>query len=547
MSIAQQAAKAYGGVFANGQACVPTLGHTAKDRGTTIKDAPGAPDGVVIHVHNSKTDALQAALAMKDDMRGRGLLGARQAAASPSDNRPHYWYTDADGARLYAKVRVDLPGSKYRVRDVSGEWKRKHAPVPYRLPDLIKADPGATLFMAEGEKHADKLASWGLLATSHKDWRKDFAEHVAGRTVVILPDNDVAGEKQAEDTARFVKAAGGNPIIVKLPDLPPGGDIMDWTGDCEALEALVVAAINPAPELLPLIDLTKWEGIEPPDREWQLYEYMPKGQVTYLTGPGSAGKSLLAQLLATCMAVGMPWLGVETVKAVSIYVTAENDTAELQRRHKAACDGLGIMSRTLIGKLHLVSIFGMTGNELATFDQSRRMSLTDRYRMIEATVQAKGATFLVLDNVAPLFAGDENNRHEVASFISLLNRLANDTGCRILLIGHPNKAGAEYSGSTAWENQFRSRLFLQTPEAEEGGVANPDIRTLSRGKANYARKGEALSFLWHKWTFVPESELPANTVSDMSATLLASADNDTFLQCLDERVRQERAVSENKA
>src|SRR3546814_20697914 len=49
----------------------------------------------------------------------------------------------------------------------------------------------------------------------------------------------------------------------------------------------------------------------------------------------------------------------------------------------------------------------------------------------------------------------------LASFVSLMNRLAMKVDGSVLLIGHPNKAGDSFSGSTAWENQVRSRLFME--------------------------------------------------------------------------------------
>lgn len=163
------------------------------------------------------------------------------------DDVPRYLYRDATGRVSYAKARIDRPDRKYQFQHFDGQrWKpgRNGAPaIPYRLPELLAAPADAVLFMAEGEKHADKLASWGLLATSHGDWRRDFAQYVR-RRVVILPDNDEPGEQQAADAAKDVRAAGGDPVIVRLPGLPPKGDIMDWRGTAADLENLVIVALQ---------------------------------------------------------------------------------------------------------------------------------------------------------------------------------------------------------------------------------------------------------------------------------------------------------------
>ena len=59
----------------------------------------------------------------------------------------------------------------------------------------------------------------------------------------------------------------------------------------------------------------------------------------------------------------------------------------------------------------------------------------------------------------------------------------------ILLLGHPSVAGkasgSGYSGSTAWNNAVRSRMYLTRPEEGAG-----DERILTRGKANYASSGD---------------------------------------------------------
>ena len=72
---------------------------------------------------------------------------------------------------------------------------------------------GAKVYIAEGEKDADTLAQFGLCATSapngaSKDskglgnWREAYNAYFTGRDVVILRDNDEAGERQAAATAR---------------------------------------------------------------------------------------------------------------------------------------------------------------------------------------------------------------------------------------------------------------------------------------------------------------------------------------------------------
>lgn len=550
MSELGKIAAAMGGEVCGNRAIFPTPGHSTKDRGSWASIVPGAPDGVLIHSQNGGD-----ALAIKDELRAKGVLPAFEPQGDSWRVTGAYEYADADGAILYRTIRKEKAGERKRFlaeRPQGRGWVNGLGDlerVLYRLPD-ITADPAKLVYLVEGERKADKLASWGLTATAvafgAKGWRKGYAEALAGRTVAILPDNDEPGHEFAERAKRDIEAAGGRAAIVQLPDLPPKGDIIDWTGTAEDLHALTAAVLNPPAKLLPLLDPAAWQRMETPGREWALDGWIPHKQASYLTGPGSAGKSLLSQQLCTAIALGLPFMGLETRQAVAIYITCEDDTDELHRRQKAICEALGVSLSSLSGKLHLVSLAGAIGNELATFTPEGRMSVAETYRTVQATVEATAAGFVALDNVAHLFAGNENIRNQVAAFCGLLNQLAQDIDGSVLFLGHPNKAGDSFSGSTAWENQVRSRLFLQTPAGEDGPI-DPDVRELSKGKANYSRNGEKIAFRWHKWAFVLEDELPKDQREEIAATIQASADNATFLRCLAEMTRREQAVSENVA
>jgi RecA-family ATPase len=299
--------------------------------------------------------------------------------------------------------------------------------------------------------------------------------------------------------------------------------------------------------ILPLVDPASWHGVETPGREWAWHEYIPTRQATYLTGPGSAGKSLLAQQLCTCVAMGLPFLGVETRLGNAIYLTCEDDQDELHRRQKAICQSLGIDLRALSGKLHLVSLSGAINSELLSIGEDGKPEPTKLYRTLDSVLRLTGAGFVALDNVAHLFGGNENIRHEVANFVALLNRLAMRTNASVLFIGHPNKAGQDFSGSTAWENQVRSRLYMAAPADADGSVLDPDMRHLTRGKANYARNGEKLEFHWHQWAFTLLDDLPSNVAGEIRDIARANGENDAFLRCLDVRNGQERPVSESPA
>lgn len=295
--------------------------------------------------------------------------------------------------------------------------------------------------------------------------------------------------------------------------------------------------------VLSLISPSAWDGIAPPEREWRWDNFIPNHQATLLTGAGATGKSLLSQQMATCVGLGMPVLGVPTKAVPSLYITCEDDPDELHRRQAAICATLGIPLPETHGRVFLLSLYGELGNELCTFTEKDTISVTERYASIVATCQQIGIKHIVLDNTAHLFTGDENKRSHVTAFLNLCNRMAREIEGSVMIVGHPNKAGDSYSGSTAWENNVRSRIFMSRVLDEAGEAKDPDLRVIRNEKANYSRQGNQLEFRWHKGAFSLATDLSESDRDQIAETILANAENDTFLNCLDILTEQKRKVS----
>lgn len=64
----------YGGKLSGRECLIPTPGHSRRDRGTALRLAPGAPDGLLVTCYNGGKGE---ALAVKDALRRDGFLPAR--------------------------------------------------------------------------------------------------------------------------------------------------------------------------------------------------------------------------------------------------------------------------------------------------------------------------------------------------------------------------------------------------------------------------------------------------------------------------------------
>ena len=139
-----------------------------------------------------------------------------------------YEYKTADGSLAYKKQRYEFnDGSKsFAFFKASGEKGRGAKSYPYNLPAVLAAE---TIYFCEGEKCVDAINKAGRVATSldagaNSVWKKEYNTYFEGKSIIILPDNDEPGMKYANKTA--LELPGSK--IIKLPDLPKGGDVYDW-------------------------------------------------------------------------------------------------------------------------------------------------------------------------------------------------------------------------------------------------------------------------------------------------------------------------------
>lgn len=325
---------------------------------------------------------------------------------------------------------------------------------------------------------------------------------------------------------------------------------MNWMQSLQAeiyreVEEDAAEYLGESKQTLPRFDLDLLDGAPPPDRKWVLPGFIPCGEITLFTGPGGAGKSLFAQQLATALAGGVPFLGIgdSGEKTTALYVTAEDDEFELHRRQRNIMRTLDLDRADVGDRLGLISLRGRIGNELVTFDRDGSLERSNTFSLLRNTVEVTGANFLILDNLAHLFAGNENDRGQVTAFVNALYSLVRNQGVTILLLGHPNKSGDSYSGSTAWLNAVRSQIEINRVQDGEGNVLDPDARVLTLGKANYARAGAQQAFRWHEFAFVLEEDLPSDARAELAEAQKAAAENEAYLRCLAAATDRKRAVS----
>jgi hypothetical protein len=130
------------------------------------------------------------------------------------------------------------------------------------------------------------------------------------------------------------------------------------------------------------------------------------------------------------------------------------------------------------------------------------MKNTPLWRDLVSDAQEFRADVVIVDTIADTFGGSEIDRAQVRQFVQgCLGRLAQEISGSVIALGHPSRAGQASgdgsSGSTAWNNTVRSRLYLCRMKKAE----NSNIRELESKKLNYGTPGRLFKIRWTRGAF----------------------------------------------
>jgi hypothetical protein len=403
-----------------------------------------------------------------------------------------------------AGKKLNLPGSPM-------------AGASFTVGDLV---PGGRVYLCEGIGtawacwRATGRASvvcfgWGSVARVAADLRKRDPSAL----LVLVPD--AGKEADAAKTAQTVGAA-----VAYMPQGEENNfdawDLAQRDG-FDVLEALLEAAAEP-PKPPPLLKAVSVADVlsnpsPPPAFVWD--GYLPRGEVCLFGAHGGAGKSSIALMLALSTVVGRPLFGVATDKSPAVFVSLEDGEHVVRHRLAYMCRAWNIDPAALADRLHIVD--GTENPELFAADNRNAGDVTATYRELAQLVQSTNAGLVVVDNASDAFGGDEINRRQVRGFMRSLAGVARLTNCAVVLLAHVDKAtsrsrraegGEGYSGSTAWHNSSRSRIFMSRDES--------GLLTLEHQKSNFGKPREPISLLW------PDGGLPELAADSQDFTAVDS-------------------------
>ncbi len=399
----------------------------------------------------------------------RGNVPARKPSYSntPSDDSIIYEYQWASSEPAIRVIRTPEKDFYQQHLDDSGSWVNGTGaikPPLYRLPELLAADPERTVLLVEGEKDADRANQAGLVATTNSRGAKGFQQHMvswlAGRKVLIIADNDSAGVEGANRKAELLRSHVRSVKVIQcLPGLEDteGGDLSDWLEAKHSVTELKeLAASLPewrqasasATTKLKLSKLSDF--LVQPENEitWLVDGWMPMAGSSAAIAKPKVGKSTFARNLALAVANGSDFLGRPTQQGPVIYLALEESNRRVREQfRRIGCTGEEpIYVHTGPAPLKLFE-------ELYPFMESLKPVL------------------VVID---PLFRAvrvqDSSAYAEMTAAFDPILRLAQSTGCHVLVLHHASKMATDATnaalGSTAIAGSVDSIFHLNSMAGE---------------------------------------------------------------------------------
>jgi len=399
----------------------------------------------------------------------------------------HEWvYVDEDGEPLYVKQRFKTgtaKGKDYRQARINKDGSRSHSLgdcriVPYRFPELLNAKTaGRAIYLVEGEKAADALVEIGAIATSAHagsgSWPQEITQYFAGATVVMLPDNDLAGWKYAKLVATALIPVVKSLRIADLPLERPTDDAWEWVNQyggtrqelaelakqaqpitsaddvtiperlLAASEVVAPATPNATNETAPgnvhqetdktykPFKIESWQSVKDEPVNWLVQDVIPEKSFVALYGPPASFKSFIAMDIAECIASGRPWLGKEiNGTGPVLYIAGEGHggigarIAAIKQHHKTPDSSQLYVVRSMINLRSSVEDF------------------TNLIMAIDELVQLIGVQLrmIVIDTLARAFGGgNENSSDDMGAFIQATGKIQNRYKCSLMLLHHAGK------------------------------------------------------------------------------------------------------------
>lgn len=224
--------------------------------------------------------------------------------------------------------------------------------------------------------------------------------------------------------------------------------------------------------------ITYYNAVSSKEVDWLWYPYIPYGKITILQGDPGEGKSTMMMQLAALITTGkaMPDGSGDKIPGNVIYQAAEDGIEDtIKPRLEAA---------------------GADCSRIAFLEQPDEEPILLNDTRLAQAIEGTQAKLLVIDPLQAYLRMDSEMQrtNSVRSVLTNLAKVAERTGCAVVLIGHMNKSNRTkgiYRGLGSIDIAAVARSILLV-----GRDRNiPHYRVMLQIKNNLAPEGKALSLI----------------------------------------------------
>lgn len=327
---------------------------------------------------------------MSEKQPGARFAAGKRAATAPID--------DFERAQHYIGA---IPGTLEGARNTALNG------VAFRLLerfDVSKSDH-QDLCRAMNAKNSPPLPEHEVLATAQSAWRGAIRKHAGG-------------------TKRTTDGNGKRPPVRRQ------------TGQSVATEEAPGPQTFLTPGQLLALDTTRDVNNLLGSR------WVCRGGSCLWLGLSGVGKSTLCLQAAVAWTLGMDFFGIRPERPlVSLIVQGENDDGDLAEQMQGLVSGLAVADRVheLNLRLKIVRECALTGDAFAAW--------------LSSVVSAVQPDLVWLDPLNCYIGGDVSNQEVCSHFLrNLLNPIAQDTGCAMMIVHHGNKPAQYQKHASTWNN-----------------------------------------------------------------------------------------------
>lgn len=234
---------------------------------------------------------------------------------------------------------------------------------------------------------------------------------------------------------------------------------------------------------------------------------IPEGMMV-LYGDTGVYKSWFLTNMAFALASGQPFLGYPVPKPIRVlYLNCEISEGAFQDRIE--------LMRARYPDAMLDDCFYRDFRDIS-LPTTRDYTKVDSWRLLAELIEESQATYAILDPMANVFTGNENNGDHVTAFTKGLSTIAKQLHCGIVLAHHQRKGFRDRDGSTvsAGSDELRGHTSLK-------GWAD----TIGHLKKVVTANGERVELVWDKTRHL-ETPPPETLIFNKKYGILEkSADN----------------------